>query len=135
MEHKKPFSPYYTSKDLYGFWGLLAFLSILVFFFPFYFGEPENFIEANSLVTPAHIVPEWYLLPFYAVLRAIPNKVFGLVGMIAVFIILIVLPFINNNRSSITSTKFNSFYNLYFGLFIGIMFLFGWFGQNIIEEP
>jgi ubiquinol-cytochrome c reductase cytochrome b subunit len=68
------FHPYFTIKDLVGFKIYFIILSFLVFFAPLYLGEPDNNIPANSLVTPISIVPEWYLLPFYAILRSIPNK-------------------------------------------------------------
>ena len=81
------------------------------------------------------IVPEWYFLPFYAILRAIPNKLFGVIAMFSVFLILALLPFISNSRSSITSTKLNSFYNIYYAIFISTVILLGWLGQCIVEEP
>jgi ubiquinol-cytochrome c reductase cytochrome b subunit len=69
-----PFHPYFTFKDLVGFFAFFLVLSIFVFFMPNAFGEPENYVPANPLQTPAAIVPEFYLLPFYAILRSIPNK-------------------------------------------------------------
>jgi len=75
------FHPYYTSKDLVGFFWMAIFLSFFVFYFPNYLGHPDNSIPANPLVTPHSIVPEWYFLPFYAILRSIPNKLGGVIAM------------------------------------------------------
>ena len=78
-----------------------------VFYYPNYFAHSDNYILANALITPEHIVPEWYFLPFYAILRAIPNKLFGIISMFATFVIFALLPFCTNEQSSITSTNLN----------------------------
>jgi len=86
------FFPYFLVKD---FFGLLVFLigfSIIVFFYPNTLGHPDNYIKANPLCTPPHIVPEWYFLPFYAILRAVPNKVGGVILMGGAIVILFFLP-------------------------------------------
>jgi len=82
-----------------------------VFYIPNYFAHSDNYILANALITPEHIVPEWYFLPFYAILRAIPNKLFGFIAMFATFVILALLPFCINSQSSITSTNFNTYFS------------------------
>ena len=104
---KIPFHWYFTIKDLMGFVVLLTGLLLLVFFYPNYLGEPDNFIDANPLSTPAHIVPEWYFLFAYAILRSVPNKLGGVVGLVGSLLFLLVLPFIDR-----FSFKGNTFYPL-----------------------
>ena len=100
------FHPYLQLKDmLSGIFVTISFFFFL-FYYPNYFSHTDNYILANAFVTPEHIVPEWYFLPFYGILRAIPNKLFGLIGMFSVFLIFVSLPFW---RSSIPSTNLNSF--------------------------
>ena len=89
-----PFHPYYTIKDLFGTSVFLIVLMAFVFYAPNYLGHPDNYIKANPLVTPAHIVPEWYFLPFYAILRAVPDIWFveaKLAGVIAMFTSILIL--------------------------------------------
>lgn len=86
------FHPYYTSKDLVGFALLFALYTVIVAFYPWILNHPDNSIPADPLVTPRHIVPEWYLLPFYAILRAIPSKVGGVAAMFGALLILLPLP-------------------------------------------
>ena len=87
-----PFYPYFLIKDIFGFLVFLLVFSYLVFFEPNFLGHADNYIRANPLVTPAHIVPEWYFLPFYAILRAVPSKLGGVVVMAAAVGILFLLP-------------------------------------------
>jgi len=94
---KVPFHRFFTSKDLTGFVVLVFFLFLLVLFNPSLLGEPDNFIQANPISTPAHIVPEWYFLFAYAILRSIPNKLGGVVGLFASLLLLFTLPFLNKN--------------------------------------
>jgi len=91
--HKSPFHPYFTYKDGYSLAIYLLLFIVLVFFYPNLLGHSDNFIKANPLVTPAHIVPEWYFTPFYAILRACPNKLGGVISMGAALLILFLLPF------------------------------------------
>jgi ubiquinol-cytochrome c reductase cytochrome b/c1 subunit len=99
------FAPYYIIKDLYGIITFLMFFSFFVFFFPNMLGHSDNYIPANPLVTPAHIVPEWYLLPFYTILRSIPDKLLGVIALALCIAILyfiffiIILPLLNLNRA------------------------------------
>ena len=86
------FHPYYTVKDAFGLGVFLILLSAVVFFLPNSMGHPDNYIPANPMVTPAHIVPEWYFLPFYAILRAVPDKLFGVLAMFAAIGVLFILP-------------------------------------------
>ena len=102
---KIPFHRYFTIKDVVGFIPILSALLILVLFAPNLLGEPDNFVAANPLSTPAHIVPEWYFLFAYAILRSIPNKLGGVVGLFASIRILFLMPFLNKN-----TFKGNSFY-------------------------
>ncbi|MFC7607361.1 cytochrome b [Teichococcus aestuarii] len=99
-----PFHPYYTIKDSVGIIVYLIVFAFLVFFSPNYLGHPDNYIPANPLVTPAHIVPEWYFLPFYAILRAVPNKLGGVLMMFGAIAILFVLPWLD--RSPVRSMRF-----------------------------
>jgi ubiquinol-cytochrome c reductase cytochrome b/c1 subunit len=90
-----PFYPYFLLKDIFGLLLFLFVFSYLVFFSPNLLGHPDNYIRANPIVTPAHIVPEWYFLPFYAILRAVPSKLGGVVAMAAAIGILFFLPTID----------------------------------------
>lgn len=89
---KVSFHSYYSVKDLFGFVFVLFFFFMLVFVSPFLLGDAENFVPANPLVTPVHIQPEWYFLFAYAILRSIPNKLGGVVGLVMSLLILFVLP-------------------------------------------
>jgi quinol-cytochrome oxidoreductase complex cytochrome b subunit len=89
---KITFHPYFTLKDLFGFIGFLVIFAFLIFYKPNLLGHPDNYIYANPLVTPLHIVPEWYFLPFYAILRACPNKIGGIILMGMAIVILLALP-------------------------------------------
>ena len=91
-----PFHPYYTVKDFFGFGIFFIIYFYFVFFKPNLLGHPDNYIDANPLVTPAHIVPEWYFLPFYAILRSIPDKLAGVVAMFSAILILFVLPWLGS---------------------------------------
>ena len=93
-----PFHPYYTMKDGFGVVCFLIVFAGFVFFAPDYLGHPDNYIPANPLVTPAHIVPEWYFLPFYAILRAIPDKLGGVLAMFGAIAVLFVLPWLDTSR-------------------------------------
>ena len=90
---KVPFHPYFAEKDIFGARVFLLIYLLIVLEFPNLFGDPENFIPANSLVTPVHIQPEWYFLFAYAILRAIPNKLGGVIALVCAIIVLIVCPF------------------------------------------
>lgn len=92
------FNPFMTIKDLYGAMVFFALFAFLMFFAPDYLGHADNYIEADPLVTPAHIVPEWYFLPFYAILRAIPDKLFGVIAMVASIGVLAFLPWLDRSR-------------------------------------
>jgi ubiquinol-cytochrome c reductase cytochrome b subunit len=127
------FYPYYYVKDLLAFFILLFVFSFFVFYYPNVLGHSDNYIEANPLVTPPHIVPEWYFLPFYAILRSIPDKLGGVVAMILAILILLLLPF--TNVSKIRSGIFRPGYNLSYWFLVSTFLLLGWIGQKPVESP
>ena len=123
-----PFHPYYTAKDYYGLGVFFIVYMALVFFAPNFFGEPDNYIPANPMATPPHIVPEWYFLPYYAILRAIPDKLGGVIAMFGSILILFVLPWLD--RSKVRSARFRPIYKQFFWLFLVDCFVLGWIGAN-----
>ena len=128
-----PFHPFYTIKDLYGLGLFMIFFLYFVFFEPNFFGEPDNYIPANPMVTPPHIVPEWYFLPFYAILRAIPDKLGGVVVMFAGVLILYILPWLDTSK--VRSATFRPIYKQLFWLFVIDCFILGYVGgQNPEKE-
>ena len=128
-----PFYQYFYVKDLLSFFILLAMFSFFLFFFPNALGHSDNYIPANPLVTPPHIVPEWYFLPFYAILRSIPDKLGGVVAMVSAIIALMFLPFINT--SEIRSSKFRPIFGVFYWFLFFDFILLGWIGQNPVETP
>jgi ubiquinol-cytochrome c reductase cytochrome b subunit len=128
-----PFYPYFYVKDLFGFILFVLFFSLFVVYAPNYMGHPDNYIEANPLVTPAHIVPEWYFLPFYAILRTIPDKLGGVLLMGLAIAILAMLPVVDT--SSIRSTLFKPLSLFFFWFFFTDAVCLGWIGQEIVESP
>ena len=126
------FYPYFYVKDLFGFILFLIFFSYFVFFIPNYLGHSDNYIRANPMVTPTHIVPEWYFLPFYAILRSIPNKLNGVIAMVAAILILAVL-FLNPVFAK--SSQFRFRYKLCFWSFVCNFLLLGWLGAQPVEYP
>merc|ERR1711959_166743 len=129
------FYPYFYVKDLFAVFSyLLIFVICVFFFFPNSLGESDNYIMANSLVTPTHIVPEWYLLPFYAILRSIPDKLGGVIAMGGAFVVLITLPFLTP-RLAVKSSVFRPITRILFWFFLADCFLLGWIGQNVVEYP
>ncbi len=127
-QDKIPFHPYYTVKDLFGLGVFLLVFMGVVFFAPNSLGEPDNYIQADPLVTPAHIVPEWYFLPFYAILRSIPDKLIGVIAMFGSILILFVLPWLD--RSPVRSAKFRPIYKQFFWIFVVDCIVLGWIGAN-----
>ncbi len=127
-QDKIPFHPYYTAKDAFGVGVFLVLFAAIVFFAPNLFGEPDNYIPANPLSTPAHIVPEWYFLPYYAILRAIPDKLLGVVAMFGSILILFVLPWID--RSPVRSAKFRPIYKQFFWIFLADCIVLGYIGAK-----
>jgi quinol-cytochrome oxidoreductase complex cytochrome b subunit len=111
-----PFHPYYTVKDLYGVAVFMIFYALFVFFAPNALGDAANYIPANPLQTPAHIVPEWYFLPYYAILRSIPNKLLGVIAMFGSILILFILPWLDTSR--VRSARFRPIYKWLFWVFV-----------------
>jgi len=113
LEHsiKIPFYPYCYVKDLFFFLLFLIFFSYFVFFIPNFLAHPDNYIKANPMSTPAHIVPEWYFLPFYAILRSVPNKSLGVIAMLASILVMAILCF---NKPRLKSGFYRPRYKLYY---------------------
>jgi len=126
-----PFHPYYTIKDMYGMGVFGIIFALLLFFAPNLLGEPDNYIPANPLVTPTHIVPEWYFLPFYAILRAIPDKLFGVIAMFASLLILFVLPWLDTSK--VRSARFRPVYKMLFWAFFIDCIVLGYIGGQPAE--
>ena len=122
-----PFHPYYTVKDLFAIIVFLIFFLGFVFYAPNYLGHPDNYTPANPLVTPSHIVPEWYFLPFYAILRAIPDKLGGVLAMFASIGVLFILPWLDTSK--VRSATFRPLYRQFFWILLlvcaGLMYLGG----------
>jgi quinol-cytochrome oxidoreductase complex cytochrome b subunit len=137
-----PFHPYYTVKDLFGVGVFLIVFFFFVFFAPNFFGEPDNYIQANPFKTPPHIVPEWYFLPFYAMLRAftadafiywpvswlMPAKLAGVIAMFGSILLLFVLPWLD--WSPVRSARYRPIYKQFFWLLVVDCFVLGWVGAN-----
>ena len=102
---KSPFHIYYTTKDTVGFVALIAGLLALALLFPGALTDPENFIPANPLVTPPHIQPEWYFLFAYAILRSIPNKLGGVIALVAAILVLFLMPFLHTSKKESRSFR------------------------------
>jgi ubiquinol-cytochrome c reductase cytochrome b subunit len=135
-----PFHPYYTAKDFVGLGIYLIIFSAFVFFMPNSLGEPDNYIPANPLSTPAHIVPEWYFWPFYAILRAfttdflfIPAKLWGVIAMFASILLLFFLPWLDT--SPVRSNKYRPLNRALFWVFVAVCFGLGVAGGKPAEEP
>ncbi|NIJ31692.1 cytochrome b [Sphingomonas oligoaromativorans] len=135
-----PFHPYYTAKDGFGLGVFLICYSLLLFFAPNALGHPDNYIAANPLSTPAHIVPEWYFWPFYAILRAftfdflwVPAKLWGVVAMFSAIALLFFLPWID--RSPIRSARYRPMYRIAFWVLVADVLLLGFIGKSPAVEP
>ena len=125
------FHPYYTMKDTFAVVMFMLFFALFVFYAPNMLGEPDNYIEANRLSTPAHIVPEWYLLPFYAILRSIPDKLLGVIAMgIAIFVLFLV-PWLDTSK--VRSARFRPLYKQFFWIFLVDALILGYIGAKPAE--
>jgi ubiquinol-cytochrome c reductase cytochrome b/c1 subunit len=125
------FTPYATIKD--GFFMVVFFILFawFVFYVPNYLGHSDNYIPANPAVTPTHIVPEWYYLPFYAILRAIPNKLLGVIALLASIVILAFLPWLDTSR--VRSATYRPLYRQFFWIFVVVCVGLGWLGSKPAE--
>jgi quinol-cytochrome oxidoreductase complex cytochrome b subunit len=138
-----PFHPYYTIKDLFGLGAFLILFAAFVFFAPDYLGHPDNYIQANPMVTPPHIVPEWYFLPFYAILRAvtfdigafgvvlIDAKLGGVLAMGGAVMVLFILPWLDTHP--VRSSRFRPIHKQLFWLFVVNCVFLGWIGSQPAE--
>jgi ubiquinol-cytochrome c reductase cytochrome b subunit len=129
-----PFHPYYTVKDAFGVGIFLLIYFGLVFYAPDVLGNSDNNIPADAMQTPASIVPEWYLLPFYAILRSVPNILFieaklaGVIAMVSAILILLFLPWLD--KSPVRSASFRPIYRIMFWVFLAVCLLLGWVGAQ-----
>nr|YP_010538705.1 cytochrome b [Luciola parvula]UYE92316.1 cytochrome b [Luciola parvula] len=129
---KIQFHPYFTSKDLVGFMMTLMMFSLFILLFPYMMSDPDNFLPADPLVTPAHIKPEWYFLFAYAILRSIPNKLGGVIALFMSIMILIIMPM---NKKKMKSNSFYPLNKLFFWSFVMTSCLLTWIGGKPVEDP
>ncbi|MFG1396943.1 cytochrome b [Roseixanthobacter pseudopolyaromaticivorans] len=126
-----PFTPYATVKDIFGMVVFLLFFSYFIFYIPNYMGHPDNYIPANPLSTPAHIVPEWYFLPFYAILRSIPDKLGGVLAMFSAIAVLAFLPWLDTSK--VRSARYRPLYRQFFWIFAVVAVGLGYLGSQPAE--
>ncbi len=126
-----PFTPYATIKDGFAMVCFMIFFAWWVFYVPNYLGHADNYIEANPLSTPSHIVPEWYYLPFYAILRAVPSKLGGVMAMFSAILVLCFLPWLDTSR--VRSAKYRPVYKVFFWLFVATAVGLGYLGAMPAE--
>lgn len=127
------FHPYFVIKDALSFFFILFIYFYIVFYYPNVLGHSDNYIMANSLVTPTHIVPEWYSSPFYAILRAIPNKIGGVIAMLLAILILFIIPF--TDFSKYKSPRIRILHNFFFIFLLSNFIFLGFLGGSPAEEP
>lgn len=130
---KIPMHPYYIFKDLVTIFAFFLALSIIVFYMPNALGHSDNYIPANPMQTPASIVPEWYLLPYYAILRSIPNKLLGVLAMLMSLLILLGMPLLDICR--VRSNRYRPFMMIAFWVFVADFFILMYVGSQHREEP
>nr|AGR92663.1 cytochrome b [Gobulus crescentalis] len=131
--NKVPFHPYFSYKDLFGFAIMLLALTSLSLFAPNYLGDPDNFTPANPLVTPPHIKPEWYFLFAYAILRSIPNKLGGVLALLASILVLMLVPFLHTSKQR--GLTFRPFSQFLFWLLVADIMILTWIGGVAVEHP
>jgi ubiquinol-cytochrome c reductase cytochrome b subunit len=128
-----PFHPYFIFKDLVTIFVFLLALSTFVFYMPNVIGHSDNYIPANPMQTPPSIVPEWYLLPYYAILRSIPNKLLGVIAMFSSLLILLAMPLLDTSR--IRGSQFRPLMRLSFWTFVVCFFILMFIGSQHVESP
>ena len=133
LTDKISFFPYFIIKDTMSLVVFLIFFSYFVYYSPNTLGHPDNYIPGNPMQTPPHIVPEWYFLPSYAILRAIPNKLLGVIALFAAVLIPAILPFVST--SEIRSSLYRPIHQFFFWLLLADFLLLGYLGQQIPESP
>jgi len=126
-----PFHPYIVIKDGFALLMFMIVFAFFVFYSPNILGHADNYIEANPMVTPAHIVPEWYLLPFYAILRSVPDKLLGVVAMLSAILILAVLPWLDTSK--IRSAVFRPLYRQFYWILVADVLILGYVGAMPAE--
>lgn len=134
---KLTFHPYFSYKDAFIFLATFAAFGALVCYLPNLLGHSDNFLPANPLVTPAHIVPEWYFTPFYAILRACPNKLGGAIGMFAAILLLFFVPFYVDSRASIklVFAPYSVTHKVLFWFFMGVFLTLMFLGSRAASAP
>jgi len=130
---KIPFHPYFSLKDIFGFIFIIILLLLLTLIGPYFLGDPDNFIPANPLVTPPHIQPEWYFLFAYAILRAIPNKLGGVIALVSSIAILFTLPF--SHVRKFRGIQYYPINQLLFWNILILVILLTWIGARPVENP
>lgn len=130
---KISFFPYFFIKDTLGLVAFLIFFSFFVYYSPNFLGHSDNYIPGNPMVTPAHIVPEWYFLPAYAILRSIPNKLIGVIALFASLLVLLALPLVNT--SEVRSSLYRPLHKVFFWLLVADYLVLGYLGQQVPESP
>ena len=128
-----PFYPYYFAKDLFAFTCFILFFGVFVFFFPNFLNHPDNCIPADPMETPKHLVPEWYFLPFYAILRSIPHKAAGIVAMGGSILIMLVIPY--TYTGYIRNTTYRPLFKIFYWLLVADFLTLMWVGQAPITDP
>lgn len=128
-------TPLYIIKDLFGTNFMFIFLAYLIFSVPNLLGHSDNYILGNPVVTPQHIVPEWYFLPLYAILRSVPDKLFGVITLALAILLLLFLPFFVNKFNMIRSNFFKPLYKPLMLLFILDVLILGWIGGQPVSQP
>ena len=128
-----PMAPYYLFKDLITVFIFIFVLSVFVFFMPNVLGDSDNYIMANPMQTPPAIVPEWYLLPFYAILRSIPNKLLGVIAMLSAILIILALPIVDLGRSR--GLQFRPISKIAFFVFVANFLILMQLGAKHVESP
>ena len=128
-----PFYPYFFAKDLFAFTCFLFFFGIFVFFFPNALNHPDNCIPADPMETPKHLVPEWYFLPFYAILRSIPHKAGGILAMLGAILVMFLIPFTYTNY--VRNTTYRPVFKFFYWFLVADFTTLLWVGQAPIKDP
>ena len=128
-----PFYPYYFAKDLFAFTCFMLFFGVFVFFFPNYLNHPDNCIPADPMETPKHLVPEWYFLPFYAILRAIPHKEAGILAMLGSILVMLTIPF--TYTGYVRNTTYRPIFKIFYWLLVTSFLSLMWLGQAPMNDP
>jgi len=126
------FYPYFFAKDLFAFFVFLFIFAIFVLTFPNTLNHPDNYIQADPMETPAHVVPEWYFLPFYAILRSIPHKAGGIIAMGGSIFVLFLIPFTNSSR--IRNTSYRPIFKICYWILVFCWAILMWIGQCPVED-